>query len=155
MKFVYLMPNSLIIAINFNRVSTFWRRTSYSFSSRRIFRSSACRPVLRVVSSFSFAFSFLAEGSLASPAFLISLAAASYKMISLSKPRRNFSLSFDACIGYRRASACGRCRSAFPEGQGRRSVVPYPAGFPWYGWRRRQQHRTVPPIPHSCQCRVQ
>ena len=37
-----------------------------------------------------------AEGSLESPAFLISLAAASNKMISLSKPRRNFSLSFDA-----------------------------------------------------------
>ena len=33
-----------------------------------------------------------------SPAFLISLAAASNKMISHSKPRRNFSLSFDAFV---------------------------------------------------------
>lgn len=29
-----------------------------------------------------------------------------------------------------------------------------PAGSPWYGWRRRQRRRTVPPIPHSCRCRV-
>ena len=47
-----------------------------------------------------------------------------------------------------------RCRSAFPGGQGRRSAVPYPADFPWYGWRRRQRRHTVPPIPHSCRCRV-
>ena len=46
--------------------------------------------------SIQSAFNFSEEGSLASPAFLISLAAASNKMISLSTPRRNFSLSFDA-----------------------------------------------------------
>ena len=80
----------------FNRLLAFRRKASYSFSSRWIFRSSACSAVLRAVSSFSSAFSFSAEGSLVSPAFLISLAAASNKMISLSKPRRNFSLSFDA-----------------------------------------------------------
>ena len=79
-----------------SRESTFWRRVSYSFSSRCIFCSSVCRAVLRAVSPSSFSFSFSAEGSLVSPAFLISLAAASNKMISLSKPRRNFSLSFYA-----------------------------------------------------------
>lgn len=69
------------------RSFTFWRRVSYSLSSRCIFRSSACRAVLRTVSSSSSAFSFSAEVSLVSPAFLISLAAASNKIISLSNPR--------------------------------------------------------------------
>lgn len=55
---------------------------------------------------------------------------------------------------YRQVLACGRCRLAFPEGQCRRSAVPYPAGFPWYGWMRRQQCHTAPSIPHSCRYRV-
>ena len=80
----------------FNRLLTFLRKASYSFSSRCIFRSSAYRVILRVASPSNSAFSFSMEGSLVIPAFLISLAAASNKMISLSKPRRNFSLSFDA-----------------------------------------------------------
>ncbi len=79
-----------------SRASTFWRRVSYSFSSRCIFRSSVCRAALRAESPSSSAFTLSEEGSLVSPAFLISLAAASNKIISLSKPRRNFSLSFDA-----------------------------------------------------------
>ena len=78
-----------------SRASTFWRRVSYSFSFLCTFRSSACRAVLRAESPSSSAFNFSLEGSLVSPTFLISLAAASNKMISLSKPRRNFSLSFD------------------------------------------------------------
>lgn len=35
------------------------------------------------------------------------------------------------CIGHRRASTFGRCRSAYSEGQGRQFSVPYPAGFPY------------------------
>lgn len=93
---IYRSCNNFCRLGYFRMWSAFCRRVSYFFFSRCIFRSSACRAVLWAASPSSPVFSFWAEGNLVSPTFLISLAAVSNKMISLSNPRGNFSLFFDA-----------------------------------------------------------
>ena len=57
-----------------------------------------------------------------------------YELIQLIIEKNNLH-DFDTWIffkwsGHRQVSACGRCQSAFPGGQGRRSAAQYHAGFP-------------------------
>lgn len=77
------------------RASTFCLIVSYSWTSLLAVRYSASSESFFSVSAASSFSMRSAEGTGTAPSFFSSLAAASNKMISLSWPRRNFSLSLD------------------------------------------------------------